>query len=246
MNEINNLAITPLAPIAFPATFPLGTQSLGARREFRMSSPVQAPADWVPVERRLLGMDRSTLVPAAVVAALVAVTFWGLPAINAAIEVDDPIRAGDVVQVDSVEFVPVTGWDLVDGVRQGDAESTGQYPPQAVLTSGGLTFEVLVDDFDGTPGELLQQVQKNNERVKDTAFEVAGRPITIENTEGDRGAFAAFTSAGSDGFLATYVFDGVGVEIVAIGPSAVDDDALSDGIVAMLRSVRPATDGSPS
>ena len=61
MNEINNLAITPLAPIAFPATIPLGTQSLGARREFRMSSPVQAPADWVPVERRLLGMDRSTV-----------------------------------------------------------------------------------------------------------------------------------------------------------------------------------------
>lgn len=111
---------------------------------------VEQPADWVPVERRLLGMDRTTLVPAAVVAAFVALTFWVLPAIDASISVEDPVRAGDVVQVDTVEVVPATGWDLVSGVRQGDAKTTGTYPAQAVLTSGGLTFQVLVDDYDGT------------------------------------------------------------------------------------------------
>lgn len=212
-----------------------------------MTPSVQTPPDWVPVERRFLGMDRVTLVPAAVVAALVAVTFWLLPAINGAIEVEDPIRAGDVIQVDrTVEFVPAAGWNLVAGVRQGAAETTGGYPATAVLTSGGLTFEVIVDDFDGTSAELLKQVEKNNQRVKDTSFEVSGKPVTIENSNGDRGAMATFTSAGSDGFLAAYVFDGVGVEVVAVGSAAIDDNQLSNDIASMLRSVRPTTDGNQS
>lgn len=211
-----------------------------------MSSSIKTPVDWVPVERRFLGMDRATLAPAAVVAALVAVAFWLLPAINSAIEVDDPIRAGDVVQVGSVEFVPAVGWNLVDGVRQGDAEATGQYPGQAVLTAGGLTFEVIVDDYAGTAAELLKQVEQNNTRVEDTAFEVTGKATTIENTNGDRGAVASFTSASSDGLLGAYVFDGVGVEVVAIGSSTIDDSKLADDIAHMLVSIRPATDGSAS
>lgn len=211
-----------------------------------MNTSADAPVDWVPVERRFLGMDRPTLLPAAVVTALVVLTFWILPAINSAIKVDDPIRAGDVVQVDSVEFVPAAGWNLVDGLRQGKAQATGQYPPQAVLTSGGLTFEVIVDDYNGTAAELLQQIEKNNTRVKDTAFAVTGKPTTIESTNGDRGALASFTSASSDGFLGAYVFDGVGVEIVAIGPSAIDDDQLANDVARMLLSFRPASEGSDS
>lgn len=211
-----------------------------------MSPHVHAPSDWVPVEQRLLGMDRSTLVPAAVVAAFVALTFWVLPAIDASTTVEDPIRAGDVVQVDSVEFVPATGWDLASGVRQGAAETTGMYPAQAVLTSGGLTFQVFVDDYDGTPTELLKQVEKNNTQVKDTSFAVTGSPTTIENTVGDRGALATFASASQDGFLAAYVFDGVGVEIVAIGPASVDDYDLAQDVARMVTSVRQAPEGGTS
>lgn len=209
-----------------------------------MTSAVHAPPDWVPVEQRRFGMDRRTLVPAAVVAAFVALAFWILPAIDSAIEVDDPIRAGDVVQVASVELVPATGWDLASGVRQGRAETTGQYPSQAVLTSGGLTFEVIVDDYDGTSADLLKQVEKNNTQVKDTSFAVTGAPTTIENTNGDRGALATFTSASQDGFLGAYVFDGVGVEIVAIGSSGIDDDQLAGDVARMLLSVRPASEGN--
>lgn len=210
-----------------------------------MSSSVEAPPDWVPVERRLLGMDRRTLLPAAVVAAFVALTFWVLPAIDSSISVEDPVRAGDVVQVDTVELVPATGWDLVSGVRQGDAKTTGTYPAQAVLTFGGLTFQVLVDNYDGTVDELLKQVEKNNTQVKDTSFAVTGTPTTLQNVDGDSGALATFTSASQDGFLGAYVFDGVGVEVVAIGPASVDGEDLARDIVSMLRSIRPV-EGSAS
>ncbi|WP_200932656.1 hypothetical protein [Aeromicrobium sp. Leaf245] len=210
-----------------------------------MTSTMKSPDDWVPVERRWLGMDRATLVPAAVVTALVVLAFWVLPAIDDHLQVDDPIRPGDVVQVGSAELVPATGWNLVAGVRQGEAKTTGMYPQQAVLTSGGLTFQVLVDDYDGTAAELLEQVEQNNEQVKDTAFAVSGDPTTIQSTGGDRGALATFTSADSDGFLAAYVFDGVGVEVVAVGPSSLSGDSLGDEVARMLLSIRPA-EGSAS
>lgn len=210
-----------------------------------MTSTMKSPDDWVPVERRWLGMDRATLVPAAVVTALVVLAFWVLPAIDDHLQVDDPIRPGDVVQVGSVELVPATGWNLVAGVRQGEAKATGMYPQQTVLTSGGLTFQVLVDDYDGTAAELLEQVERNNEQVQDIAFAVSGDPTTIQNTDGDRGALATFTSADSDGFLAAYVFDGVGVEVVAVGPTSLSGDRLGDEVARMLLSIRPA-DGSAS
>ncbi|WP_278255345.1 hypothetical protein [Nocardioides convexus] len=49
-----------------------------------MSDPTDAriPPGWVPVERRFLGMDRPTLLPAGIVAALVALAVWVLPAID--------------------------------------------------------------------------------------------------------------------------------------------------------------------
>lgn len=116
-----------------------------------------------------------------------------------------------------------------------------------MLTSSGLTFEVIVDEYDGTAVQLLKQLERNNERAgKDSAFEVTGRATTIRNTDGDRGAVASFTAASSEGLLAAYVFDGVGVEVVAVGSTAIDDSNLADDVARMLVSVRPVTDGSAS
>ncbi|BBH71726.1 hypothetical protein ACTI_84110 [Actinoplanes sp. OR16] len=57
-----------------------------------------------------------------------AIASWILPAINDRVSVDDPIRAGDVIQVGpDVRFVPVTGANLVSGLRQGQPDVAG-YP----------------------------------------------------------------------------------------------------------------------
>lgn len=69
--------------------------------------------------------------------------------------------------------------------------------------------------------------------------------MTLQNVDGDSGALATFTSASQDGFLGAYVFDGVGVEVVAIGPASVDGEDLAQDIVSMLRSIRPV-EGSAS
>jgi hypothetical protein len=195
-------------------------------------------ATWVPVERRFLGLDRRTLAPALAVVALFALAVWLLPYVNEKVHVDDPIVAGDVVQVGpAVEFVPATGANLVHGLRQGDAGVTG-YPDQAVVTYEGIGFEVIADSYDGTPAQLLEQIKKNDEGLRNNGgLRVTGEPVTITNVTGDEGVFARYDGNGSIGAVAAFVLDGTGVEIVVQGPPTVQD-AVPPAVAAMITSVR--------
>jgi hypothetical protein len=201
-----------------------------------------APQDWVPVERRLWGMDRRTLVPALVVAVFGVVAFWGLPALNTAVSVTNPVRAGDVVQVGTaVQFTPVVGWDLATGVRKGTARA-GVYPGTAQVVKGAVIFTVVAADYRGTPRQLLAQIRRNNDRTKgdQNPVNITGPPVTFTTTTGQSGALARFTSGQGMGLLAAFVFDGTGVEVVASGPGTISKDTEND-LVSMLESVRPLT-----
>lgn len=200
---------------------------------------LKTPAGWVPVERRLFGIDRRTLVPAIVVAAFAALAFWGVPALNSATELDDPVRAGDVIQLsDSVTFAPAAGWNIQAGIRQGGAGPTG-YPKTAQVVHNGVTFTVTADSFDGTPAELLEQIRSNNDAVhSDSALTIDGKSSTFTTVSGEHGVIAKFTVNSGVGFLAAFVFDGVGVEVTAYGPTTIDAATQAD-IIAMLESVRP-------
>lgn len=194
---------------------------------------------WVPVDRRFLGLDKRTLLPAGVVALLFVVAVWALPAIDDAVKVDNPIRAGDVVQVANVQFVPAAGGDLVTGLRQGQAGVSGSYPGTAVVSYDGIQFEVIVDDYAGSPAQLLAQIENNNARYRNgSGFKATSDPVTIENSAGDRGAAARFQGSTGQGLIAAFVFAGTGVEIVAVGPKSVDD-AVPQQVTAMIQSVRP-------
>jgi hypothetical protein len=195
-------------------------------------------ATWVPVERRFLGLDRRTLPPALAVVVLFAIAVWLLPYVNEKVHVDDPIVAGDVIQVGpEVEFVPAVGANLVHGLRQGDAGATG-YPGQAVVTYEGIGFEVVADAYDGTPAQLLEQIKKNDEGLRDNGgLRVTGDPVTITNDAGDEGVFARYDGNGSIGAIAAFVFDGTGVEIVVQGPPTVED-SVPPAVAAMISSVR--------
>jgi hypothetical protein len=210
-----------------------------------MASVAPQPQDWVPVERRLWGMDRTTLLPALVVAVFGILAFWGLPALNSAVSVTNPVRAGDVVQLGtSVQFTPAAGWDLAAGVRQGTAKA-GIYPGTSQVVKDGVTFTIVADDYRGTPRQLLAQIRRNNDRVKDdeNPVNITGRPVTFTTTTGQTGALARFTAGQGMGLLAAFVFDGTGVEVVASGPGTISKDAEND-LVGMLESVRPvAGDG---
>ncbi|RNL62415.1 hypothetical protein EFK50_11615 [Nocardioides marmoriginsengisoli] len=205
-----------------------------------------APPDWVPVERRFWGMDRATLVPAGLVAVLVAVAMWALPGINRSIEVEDPVRAGDVIRLEGVEFDPAAGWNIDQGLRASEPPVSGSFTKIAQVSSGAFSVTIVSDGFDGTPRQLLAQLQDNNDRLKQTVVIDTGRASTLTNLRGDRGAIARFTSAGTGGLIAAYVFDGTGVEIVVMGPDQGDDDQVESQIATMIRSVRPVTEGATS
>lgn len=193
---------------------------------------------WVPVERRWLGLDKRTLLPAGVVVALFAIAVWLLPYANESVKVDDPIRPGDVVQVGpSVQFVPAAGANLVRGLRQGQAGATG-YPDTAVVTYEGIGLQVVADTYQGTPEQLLEQIRRNDEGLRDNGgLRVTSEPATITNDAGDQGVIARYEGNGSIGAIAAYVFGTTGVEIVVLGPPTVDD-ALPPAVGAMIRSVR--------
>ncbi|BCJ68455.1 hypothetical protein [Polymorphospora rubra] len=201
--------------------------------------------DWVPVDRRLLGLDSRTLVPAAAVAVLVAVAVWLLPAVDRSLSYDDPVRAGDIVQLrDDVQFVPAAGANLLDGLRQGRPGPGGTYPDAATLSYDGLSFSVTADDYDGTPAELLRQIKRNNDRYRtDARLAVTSDPIAITNDAGDHGVAAHFDGANAKGLVAAFVFGGTGVQIVVLGPNAVDGRA-APAVADMIQSVRPVREGS--
>ncbi|MFD6178181.1 MULTISPECIES: hypothetical protein [unclassified Isoptericola] len=200
------------------------------------------PPDWVPVERRWLGMDRRTLLPAAIVVVLVALAMWGLPALDRAVPVDDPAQAGDVVRVGDVEFDPAAGWNLDSGVLASDPPESGGFPDTAQVSKDGFVFSVASDEFDGTPRELMAQLQKNNERLKNGATIDMGQVETFQTAQGERGVAGRFTFTGGTGLIAAYVFDGTGVEVVLTGPVETDDAQLEGDVVSMIRSIRPVTE----
>ncbi|SNY53856.1 hypothetical protein [Paractinoplanes atraurantiacus] len=198
-------------------------------------------ANWVPVDRRLLGMDRRTLLPAALVVLLFAVAVWIVPAINDRVSVDDPIKAGDVIQVGTdVRFVPVVGANLLAGLRQGQSGAAG-YPGTAAVSYGGVTFEVIADTYRGTPAQLLAQIKKTNEGLRvpdDAGFHVTGDPVTISNGSGEQGVAADFEGTNGTGLVAAFVFGETGVEVEIVGPRQVPD-GVARQVAAMLQSVEP-------
>jgi hypothetical protein len=207
---------------------------------------IEQPPDWVPVERRWLGMDRRTLLPAGLVVLLVVVTFWVLPFIDSHTATDHPIHAGDIVRVDGVEFVPATGWNLEAGLLAGTA-SAGSYPDQATLSHSGVTFSVETGSFTGTATDLLQQIEKNNDKLGADGVDFESGPVAVfESTRGERGVLARFSTTTAEGLIGALVLTGTGVQITVYGPKSLDSDpALESDVVSMIRSIQ-LVDGAAS
>ncbi|WP_433606966.1 hypothetical protein ACQP2P_31480 [Dactylosporangium sp. CA-139114] len=199
----------------------------------------------MPVERRLLGLDRRTLVPAGLVALLVAVALGILPAVDAAVPLRDPVRAGDVVQVGpDVQFSPAAGANLVSGLRR----STGGagYPNRASVTYEGARFTVTADRYDGTPAQLLAQIRKTDAGLRGNGDpRVTGTPVAIRTGSGRRGVAAHLAGAHARGLVAAFVFGRTGVEIEVLGPETADVSS-APAITGMIRSVQPTREGQPA
>jgi len=202
------------------------------------ASPTASPEDWVPVERRWLGFDRSTIPYAAVVAGLVVLMQFVLPAINRAMSYDDPVQAGDVLAVaGGVTFEPTAGWNIVSGVRQGGSETTGAVGPKAKVVSGDVSFEVTADAFDGDSSALLAQIRKTTDALNDDGdFHVVGNEASFTTSSGLKGTLSQYSSSSANGIIAAVVQDGLGIQVVATSGSNLDDKTVKE-IAGMLDSL---------
>lgn len=195
----------------------------------------------VPVEHRVLGLDKRSFPFACTVLAVFVVSAVVLPRINDAVEWDDPVRAGEQLALtESISFSPTVGWEVEEGFRlalDGSADDSGA----AALTGEGVVMNVVPGDFDGTPAELIEQVDKVTSSTGDPTFRVDGTPDTVTTTDGEVGVIQPYSSARGDGVIAAFVIDGTGVELTAYGPPA-QMAAAADDITAMITSIRAQGD----
>lgn len=202
------------------------------------------PGDrWVPVDRRWLGLDRRTIAPALIVLALALLMGSVLPWINESVAYDDKVVAGDVIEVrGGVTFVPATGWGITDGVRAGQRPVSGQYPETATVVDGGFSFAIRTAPFTGDASSLLEQIRTTTNALNGgQGFQITGDPVDITTGSGDRGVTARFQGSRSDGTIAAFVFDDLGVEVVSYGPSDATDTPAAE-VAAMITSITQSTE----
>jgi hypothetical protein len=210
--------------------------------EVERPEAVVRPDDWVPVERRLFGIDKRTILPALAVLAFGVVLGVALPSVNESVDYDDPIVAGDVVDLvgGKLVFVPAVGWNRVDGslVGEGTTETVGS---KTVLVAEDASVSITTGTFDGTPDELLDQINDLNEDLQDPrGLGTAGPRQPITSASGLTGVAETFTGLDERGVTAAFVVDvegtSVGVEIVVRGSVDTISNRL-DEIAAMLDTV---------
>lgn len=208
--------------------------------ETPLGAPESPPENWVPVERRFLGFDKATIVPTVVILIFVLALGTWLPNINKLISYDNEAKAGDVLDLgEGITITPVPGWNIVSGLRVTDEPATGRGATESTVTlvNGAVTFQVQRAPFDGTTSELLDQVNRNNELLKDNqGFHVTSSPATATTSQGDEGLFESYTGTDTEGITAAYVLGTQGVKITAVGPPGAVRDQAND-IATMIDSL---------
>jgi hypothetical protein len=199
-------------------------------------------AGWVPADKRLLGVDRRTIGPTAAVFALVIVMSVVLPVVNAMVPYADIAKAGDVMALQGdVTFVPEAGWGITSGVRAGNAPLSGEYP--ATVENKAVKFTVHTAPFDGDANKLLDQIERTSEALNHgRGARVASAHTGIVTDQGKQGATARVTGPHTGGVIVAFVFDGCGVEAVAVGPSDSGPEPTA-AVIRMIRSISRSGEG---
>lgn len=208
------------------------------------------PDGWVPVEHRILGIDRRTIAPALAVLAFVVFVAVVLPAVDESVAYDDPIASGDVMDLvaGKLTFVPAEGWNRVDGslVGEGAVESVGS---ASNVVIEDVSVSITTGEFQGTPDELLDQINDLNDALEDPrGLGVAGPREEVTSASGLTGVAETFTGLDERGIAAAFVVEvdgtSVGVEVVVRGSVESIEDHIEE-IATMLDSMSLAdSDGS--
>ena len=132
----------------------------------RAGTAVQPPTDRVPADQRVFGIDKRTIWPGVVLLIVWALWTQAMPWIDDQINLDNPIVAGDVINLGNgeVTFVPAVGWDLLSGTLLKEGEEGATADPvecSALVRDGVLQREVRELGRDGRgaarPGDRHQR-----------------------------------------------------------------------------------------
>lgn len=172
-----------------------------------------------PVEYRVLGLDKRTFaLPLLVVAVFL---LWAVvsPAVNNAVDYDDPVRAGDALIIGpATTMAPPAGWGVLEGLRTTDAvRAPVPENARATVTGDGITLSTEAGPFTGDARALVKQVSENDEKIAgDSNFTIKGRPHTI-TIDGHRGVAQEFKTLTGEGAVFGFVQDGKGISIIVTG-----------------------------
>jgi hypothetical protein len=173
----------------------------------------------VPVEHRVLGLDRRAFPYA--VSALGLWLFWVLvvPWVDSAVPWTDQVRPGDVLQVtDTVTMTPAVGWGVQSGLRTTDRTASGTTSDDVVLVTDGVAFQVRSGPFTGTPAELLAQATVITGSITGgQEFRITDAATTVRTRAGDVGVLEGFSTARAEGLLAALVYGGDGLQVQVVG-----------------------------
>ena len=212
-----------------------------------VTTPQQPPDDVsgrprrprVPVENRRWGLDKRSLVPAAVVVGIWLLWTVAVPHLDAAIDQDDPVRVGDrFALTDDLAITAPSGWNVVDGFRTTALPARGP-TGSGTFSNGAVTVAVTVQDFNGTANELLEQIDK----VTSATGTIEGFHVTegrshVTTDSGLVGVAESYTGLDADGTIAAFVSDGAGVEVLVSGHPAQKSTAAQQ-VTEMIESIGP-------
>ena len=197
----------------------------------------------VPVDQRWLGMDKRGLPYALVALGLIALLTRIVPAINDAVAWDDPVEAGDVLDLGAgITLTPPVGWQVEDGVL---TSSSGPVPVSsssatALVVDGTTSISVTNGSWDGTPDELLDQKERieANDPLDDRPFEVAGSRSTFSTASGIVGVSEPFTSAAGSGTNYAFVVEdadggSIGTVITVVDASETPTSSTDEALAAV-------------
>ncbi|WP_335154154.1 hypothetical protein [Nostoc sp.] len=179
----------------------------------------------VPVEYRLLGLDRRLIWPT--VSVYLVVFLWSgvMPAINEAVH-NKEVLAGTVYNVGPVRFTPTQGWVMTKIPFPAGSSSN------AVVSKDGVTFSVKSGIWKGTAEELLNQIVKDQNE-----FVVEGKLVPVTTLQKVAGVAKRINGSDYTGLLLAYVDGkGQGVEVIVKGPAATSTQ-LEQPIADMIKSI---------
>ncbi len=209
----------------------------------------RAPIDRVPADQRILGIDKRTIWPGLVLLIVWALWSQVMPWINDRIEVDNPIVAGDVINLGNgeVTFIPAVGWDLVAGALLVEGDTSTTVPTTATLVSETVSYGAKSGNWDGTAEELADQMIDVNESFEELGLKDEEGRSAITNVDGVQGELVYLVGIDQAVLIATFVFEpegvgpNIGVEIEVRGtPEQLDE--LAEEYAPMITSTtyRPA------